>query len=287
MTGLTALSAGPARLELAPALGGGIARLDVGGKPLLRPWSGGEANPFSLASNILTPFSNRISGGGFEFEGRRHRLAPNLTGESCPIHGDGFQKAWTAEIQDEASVRLTLRDGAIGPYRYRAEQAFRLLDTRLRVDLSVTSGAEIALPFGCGFHPWFPRDGETRLSFAADQIWLEDEDHLPAGRLSLAESPEWSFAAPRALPDGWINNGYAGWKGRARIEQGPMFASAVVGASPNLSTAIVYSPDATADFFCFEPTSHPVDAFNLPGRPGLAVLTPGQTMTAWMEIEWG
>ena len=57
-------------------------------------------------------------------------------------------------------------------------------------------------------------------------------------------------------------------------------------AGPALHTLILFSPDGAADFFCAEPVSHPVDAHNLPGQPGLAVLEPGQTMTVRMRLEW-
>ena len=65
MIDLKIIKAGPAELTLAPSLGGGIARLDVNSKPVLRPWLGNESEVFSLANNILVPFSNRISSGGF------------------------------------------------------------------------------------------------------------------------------------------------------------------------------------------------------------------------------
>jgi aldose 1-epimerase len=55
-------------------------------------------------------------------------------------------------------------------------------------------------------------------------------------------------------------------------------ALAIAAAAP-LGTAIVYSPGAAADFFCFEPVSHAVDAFNRPGNGGL-LLGPGETARA-------
>ena len=49
-----------------------------------------------------------------------------------------------------------------------------------------------------------------------------------------------------------------------------------VAATPALGTCILYSPGRAAPFFCLEPVSHPVDAFHLPGAPGLRVLQPGE-----------
>nr|MDA8250534.1 hypothetical protein [Rhodospirillales bacterium] len=112
----------------------------------------------------------------------------------------------------------------------------------------------------------------------------EDARHLPTRRVPLAERPAWDFAAGRALPPGWINNGFVGWDGRATIGwPGRGLALAVEaeaegadGAAP-LAVFLVYSPGAQADFFCFEPVSHPVDAHHLAGRPGLFRLAPGQS----------
>lgn len=102
----------------------------------------------------------------------------------------------------------------------------------------------------------------------------------------LADAPDWDFDQPRTLPSGPINNGYTDWSGQARIEQGVDAVSCRVTASENLGTAIVYSPGESADFFCFEPVSHPVDAFHQPSHPGLKELAPGQSLTAKMTLSW-
>ncbi|MCP4317834.1 MAG: aldose 1-epimerase [Hyphomicrobiales bacterium] len=286
MSKLIELSAGAARLVLAPTMGGGIARLDHGDYNILRPWSGDEENPFSLASNVLTPFSNRISDGGFTWNGQRYDIAPNLRGEACPIHGDGFQRSWRLERQSGDAIRIELSDGAVGPWNYRACQTFRLSETGLALKLQITNTGDIALPFGCGFHPWFPRDHDTTLTFAADSVWMEDADHLPTTKHDLQQVPDWSFGDSRSLPDGWINNAYSGWSLPAEIRQGAGRCSVQITASDNLTTAIIYSPGIDADFFCFEPVSHPVDAFNLADYPGLTELAPGRSLHGWMRLLW-
>jgi aldose 1-epimerase len=286
LTELLTLSSGPVVLVLAPSMGGAVARLDVSGRPVLRPWNGDTDNPFSLASNVLVPFSNRISSGGLNWDGEYHPIGANLRDEAYPIHGDGFQKPWTIENVSPHSARLVLYAGNIGPFHYCAEQIFHLTQTGLRIELTLTNTGTQALPFGCGFHPWFPRNAATKLSFAAKGVWMEDDDHLPTNHLSLDDAPDWDFLSTRSLPNGLLNNGYTDWRGLTQIEQGVDYVSVHITASENLSTAIVYSPNAKADFFCFEPVSHPVDAFNLSGHPGLMPLTPSQSMQTWMEISW-
>jgi hypothetical protein len=66
---------------------------------------------------------------------------------------------------------------------------------------------------------------------------------------------------------GWLLHWADGWDGRARIEWPGRKLAVEITASENLGTYVLYSPAGERDFVCFEPVSHPVDAFNLPGGP--------------------
>ena len=91
------------------------------------------------------------------------------------------------------------------------------------------------------------------------------------------------FRCPARASLGWINNAFLGWDGRASIFWSERKLALEVEADAQLSTYIVYSPSAKADFFCFEPVTHPVDAHNLPGDPvanGLTILAPQETVSA-------
>jgi aldose 1-epimerase len=266
---------------VAPAEGGGLLRFDYlgrgGAEPLFRPRSG--EGPFELANIVLVPWSNRISGGGFTFRGRFHALPPTRAGEI--IHGNAFLAGW--EVVEQSSERATLRlsSEGPGPYRYDAELLYALAGSTLEMSLRVTNRADLALPYGVGFHPWLVRTPGTRLSAAATAVWLENELHLPAGGAPVPIPPEWDFRTSTALPEGFINNGFAGWDGRAEVRWDDRGLALDVTASTELSTYIVYSPSELSPFFCFEPVSHPVDAFNLPGGAeanGLIALEPGEAL---------
>lgn len=285
MVDFITLSEGPATLILAPELGGAVARLDVDGIPVLRPWDGVSRDPFSMACNPLVPFSNRISNDGFEWNGNWHSVSANLDGEALPIHGDGFQRRWHTTLSENTAI-VSLPDGRIGPWRYEARQHFQLCADKLLLSLQITSTSDRALPFGLGIHPWFPRTAQTKLQFGADSFWSEDRRNLPVEQVRLELQPDWSFSELRSLPDGWINNAYCNWEGRARIHQGQGARSCTISAQAPLGTAIVYSPSSSADFFCFEPVSHPVDAFHLDGRPGIFELRPGESVSTSVKISW-
>lgn len=279
------LRAGPARALVGPGHGAALALLETGGRPILRPLAPGrEGEPFAWAMNILAPFSNRVSV-PIRVGGVPVPLAPNLAGEPFPIHGDAFQRPWTVTGRAPDTLRLDLPGGSFGPLRYAAALTYRLSPGALEARLVLRNCAGSVLPFGGGFHPWFPRDAGTRVAFAATGWWPEDARHLPRTTAPEPLPEDLRFDSFRPLPEGWINAGFAGWPGEARIRQAGSGLSLRLAAR-GMSTLLVFSPGREADFFCLEPVSHPVDAHALPGHPGLRFLAPGEEMTLSMTLEW-
>ena len=277
------LDDGHSRLTVS-AEGGAILRYDalLTGReplPLMKLAEDGKA----FGCQVLVPFSNRISRGGFNFDGRFHAVEPNVPGEAFPIHGDGFQKPWRVLRSSPSITELALDHGSIGPYRYAAHLRYSLDRGALTAHMEVENRAAIRLPYGLGFHPWFPRQAGTTLHAKAARVWLEDERHLPTGVVPIASRPQWDFSRPSQLPQAWVNNGFDGWDRRAKIVQSEDGVVLSIAASPELGVYILYSPSPNAGFFCFEPVSHVVDAHH---GEGLPVLEPGATMRAGMRISW-
>ena len=284
------------RVRIAPATGGGIAdavALREGRSvPLLRPrggaptraQNGAAVDALGLGCNVLVPSCNRVSGGGFAFEGAFRHLAPNVDIAPYPIHGDGWLAVWRVAEKSAQAVTLN-HDGHFGPFDYTATLHYALDEGGILARLSVTNRG-LRLPFGAGFHPWFQRLSGTRLRFQAAGVWTETEDYLPLRHLALSDHPDRSFCRSRALPQDFINAAFTGWPGAARIAQPGLGIEIDVTASPNLGIAHVYSPGPNAGFFCFEPVSHATDAANQPGLPGLTILDSGANMTVWMRIAW-
>ena len=282
------LADGIAEVVIVPALGAGLASYDLGARgrrePLFRPCRDvSRVTPFDLANNLLVPWSNRISGGGFRFGGRFHSLQPNLAGEPMPIHGNGFSSKWEVARTSDVSATLALNSDGPGPYKFAAEVRYTLEGGALGIALIVVNRGADALPFGLGLHPWFPRTPGTTLQARAATVTLEGPFHLPVGQIPVSSRADWDFSIARPLPQGWINNDFSSWDGRAEIvwaDRGLRMLIDTAG-DPNLSAYIVYSPSSDAEFFCFEPVTHLVDAHNRPGGPsanGLAVLNDGEEL---------
>jgi aldose 1-epimerase len=272
------------RARIAPEWGGALLGLDavIDGRlaPLMRP------SPFAPSpegvvpdSNRLTcypllPWSNRISDDGFDFEGRRIDLPRNRDDEPWPIHGSGWQRAWRVAYAAADEALLTLDETSARDYRYRANLRYRLRERALEVSLSVVNIGLASLPFGLGLHPFFPRDADTRLRAPADRVWLNDgRTPLPT---ELADIPEhWRFDDARVLPADCVDHGFVGWSGRTSIRWPRRRLGLDIDS--DVDRFVLYTP-VGADFFCFEPVDHAIDAVHLPGGAlahGMTALAPG------------
>lgn len=290
------LDDGRQRLGLVPGMGGSAAAwlLHPPADPdrrhpavpfhLWRPWFG-DADPFTLASLPLVPWSNRVSAGGFEEQGRFHPLQPNRAGEACPIHGEGWLQPWDVTVHDHQRLEMRLVSDRFmdSPYRYLATQTYRLLPDGLFQELTVTHLGATPLPYGLGQHPWLLRAPGTRLQADVSGVWLSHADRLP--REHTTGLGDWDLRKGIDAHGPLIDNAFTGWFGPAVIDWPDAGWSLTVDTEHPGDGAclLVFRPEAGPSF-CVEPVTHPVDAVHLPGQPGLQWLEPGATMR--LALRW-
>ena len=259
---------------------------------LLRaPPEGDGRDPLASACFPLVPFGNRIAGNRFSFEGTEHLLEPNVPWDPHYLHGDGWLSEWSVRAQSRSTLRLGLAHASRQtPYRYDAEQEIELGERSLTLRLSIVNRGRQALPFGLGWHPYFPLTPRTRLQARATGWWTEGEGWLPDREEPLR--PALDFNVPRLLPRHWVNNGFEGWDGKARIAWPETGRTLTVEADRRFSRYFVFVSDPAFDkgydfdFFCFEPMSHSANAHNIQGGAGLVRLAPGESMAGSMTLRW-
>ncbi|MBP2551856.1 aldose 1-epimerase [Neorhizobium galegae] len=276
---------GDCRATIAPE-GGAILSATVSGTPLMvATQTPGLATRLygSEACFPLVPFGGRIEHNGFSIDGADYRLARN-TQDPLVLHGEGWLRPWSVAEVGRDTVRLCLDVAADdrSPYAYRAEQRITLLPHGLMLMLSVVHKGARRLPYGLGFHPYLPVGPGSTVEFQAGGVWTEREMHLPG--ILCAPAGEIDFGTPRAVPEGWINNCYEGWTGRAVIGE-VSGAALILEASPPLRYLMLYKPAGPSGFLCVEPMSHRPNAHGDPHAGGLAVLAPGDSLSASMRLE--
>ena len=286
MTDLLTLSAGPARLRLAPGIGGSIADWHVGDIAVMRPVQPGaleDGNPSGLASYPLVPLSNRVADRRFSFAGLSYPL-PDLLGGQY-IHGAGWMLPWTVREAgpDHATLTLDFPAGPLWPFAFAAEQRFALTPDALRHDLSVRNAAEHPAPFALGSHPFFPRTPGARLHFAAQHVWLQDDARIPTTRIDVPA--QWDHRQGLEVGRVVLDHCFAGWNGRARITWPEHALALAIAADPLFRHSIVYVPEGR-DFFAFEPVSNMTDGINrIDGATehGMAILRPGEVLAGSIQ----
>jgi aldose 1-epimerase len=280
------------RVRLAPEAGGMVTRywLERGSAvwEWLRPASEeamSRRDGYAAAAFPLVPFSNRIRGGRFSFQGRDVVLPLNRPPECHAIHGQGWQAAWTPREVSTTSALLELRHAPDAwPWAYRVTQRFTLTPADLTVELALRNESDAPMPAGLGWHPYFLRTPQTTLTAPVERIWLTDAEMLPTVLATSPVTARLSAGVPiDAVP---LDNGFTGWSGRAVIEWPERGARLVMTAEPPLDFLTVFIPPSLP-FFCVEPVSHATNALNLVGSAadvGRRTLAPGATLRASVTL---
>lgn len=261
----------------------------LGGWPLLRP-ALPDGNAAATSAFPLVPFGNRVRDNSFAFDGQSYRLASN-TADACRLHGDGWLEDWHVERYSTTNASLTLRhrSDVAAPWDYLARLDFALDEANLTVRLGVTNLGDHTLPFGLGWHPYFPLTPSTRLTAPASSLWLEGPGFLPTETVPV--QGDLDFGKPTAIPGRWLNNGFDGWPGRARIDWPERDLLLSITADAPFRRYVLFRPDRSFDpsyeddYFCFEPMSHAIDGFHLPDLGGLTALTPGTELAAAIRLD--
>jgi aldose 1-epimerase len=281
-------------LGLVPSLGGSVAAWRVhrpqGAFDLWRPWDEAAPDLYSMASFPLVPWSNRISGGGFAHDGQFHPIQPNRAGEPYPIHGDGWLQGWSLKQLASDTVEMALKSDCFqgNPYQYQATQRFVLREDGMDQTLTVTHTGTRHLPYGLGQHPCFVRTPLARLQAAVQGVWLSGADPLPT--MHTSSFPDsWDLRGGISARGSFIDNAYTGWSGTGTVTwperplELSMHVPDIAAAGHNNGYCLLYRPE-TGPGFCFEPVTHPIDAFHAAGQPGLKVLGPQESLR--LHVEW-
>ncbi|MDW5500172.1 aldose 1-epimerase [Pseudomonas lundensis] len=276
------------------SLGGSVLKLAAhsaeGEIPLLRPAPLDETTPALQAGCFpLVPFGNRVNHNRFSFEGRDYRLSANTDWDRHYLHGDGWLQQWQCIEQRSDFLRLRYQHTE-GHYQYRVDQCFTLDRQQLRIELLVEHIGESPMPYGLGWHPYFPLTPHTQVQASAQAYWLEAEEWLAGEQVALSEGMDFNRLAE--LPRRWVNNGFGGWNGEATIqwpEQGSQLQMSTEPACPVYFMFIsdpAFDPGYQFEFFCLEPMSHAANGHNLAGLGGLRRLAKGESFSQSLLLSY-
>ena len=185
------------------------------------------AEQAGMRSAVMVPFSNRIEGGRYSFDGREidfHAEDPEHAGEAV-IHGmlrlEDFVITGTVLNETGAIVHFfsrALRPGAYPGYPFSVDVAIDLTVTPAGLEFVIAGtnvGAE-SVPFASGWHPYFtigaaPLAGLSATIPATTRI-VADAELIPLHGDSafIPVAGEWDFRAGRPLSDQVIDMAFTG-----------------------------------------------------------------------------
>jgi aldose 1-epimerase len=283
MTPSISLASGALRCELAPALGGCIAGLWLGGQQVLRSTPAAELQSVQVSGSYpLVPYSNRIGYRKLHWAGRDYELPENFAPEPHTIHGVGWERSWVLEEASNTRCVLGYRHAADAswPFAFDSLQTFTLSDDALEMQISVTNCAGVAAPFGLGWHPYFAKSENTHIRFIAAGRWEMGADKLPTLRSANA-------GLDTDCSNLNVDHCFDGWNGRVQLIE----AGLQVTVTSDLNCLVVFTTQQR-DSIAIEPVSHVNNALAL-GRQsgqsceslGMRVLQPDETFSARMRIQ--
>lgn len=289
MAGLYVLDAAGWRLAADPAHGGRIVSCFWQGQPIFIPGTPGVQPDREHAGSFpLVPFSNRIEGASFPFEGETVTLhAPEFL-MPFALHGQGWRSPWqvSASTPSLLVMEYAHRPGS-WPWSYRAVQRFRLSERRLQLTLELYNLSGRPMPAGIGFHPYFPLTDDMQAGMKAGGIWHRARTGAPLPSTFEALDPAENFFEGRTFSSLDLDNCFTGWDGLMRLVYPARGIAISMTASQAFSNLVVYCPPGEG-LICAEPVSHVNNAARIPGLPAdqaLDILDRGQCLSGSVTIE--
>jgi aldose 1-epimerase len=236
-------------------------------QPILRAGKG--ETPGDCGLFPMLPLANRVEGNRFILRGRTIQLPESPADRQFFLHGDGWLSLWEIAEQSHEHCILRLRQRHACGFDFQAELSYRLRDNVLEIGISLEHLGEQPMLYGGGVHPFFHVTPQSQIQFSASGYWPEGELHLPqVWTDSLPAAAD--FSAAQYGTDEWLNVCYSGWNGKAEITHERMKVTLRSAANWLMLFRMPGEP-----FVCLEPQSHPVNAHNMAGQPGLVMLAKG------------
>lgn len=236
----------------------------------------------------LVPYSNRLAGGSFDWNGETFEIQPNMKGQAHPIHGFGWLSEWKVHRQTETELYLRYvhkADPGIWPWPLELNHSFKVERGKLKLEIAVRNKASVSVPVGLGFHPYFADMQNLEFKVQAGKIQDLREDKTPAS--NLVSAFKGLTGEPINARDFLIDNAVTDIKSDPVVYWDNRDFAVKLARSGNLPHLVIYS-NFTRNDFCIEPVSHLNNALNLKFADksyGMDVLRPGELFIAGMAFE--
>jgi aldose 1-epimerase len=278
---LLAVADGPIRVELLPAVGGRLHRLQAFGHDLLRtPDDPAEhaRDPFRWGAYVMAPWCNRIAAVPTHVDGDTVSVSSNFP-DGTAIHGQVYDARWDVASDDS----LSISGGGDGwPWTYRSSLRVTIANAVVTIEQSLTNLADRPMPGGLGLHPWFRRPLD--VSIQAEAVLPSNLD--PDASVQAVSGP-WDLRRMRHVPDDIDATWLAPRDPAVELRWPDFGVGATMRVRSGAGVCIVVASPTTLDAVAIEPQTHAPHGLRrfMSGEPGgLHPIQPGATMRLTTEL---
>jgi aldose 1-epimerase len=271
------LETGDHWVSVAPSMGA-VAGWRWRGQDIFRPTTEqalASRDPLGVACFAMAPWVSRVSDSRFAYGGRTVQLKPETDPRlgRFSIHGEVWRAPWSILSQSSTSVALRCAPGPQGawPWAYDCDQTVSLGSDGLTMALTLISRADTPFPYTFGFHPYFARRPDSRLTASVKHRSILSPEGMPLG-----EDDAQTRWRDETITRGVQDHCYRGWDGVALISF-PAAGFRVRMQAQDCGFLQVYAPDE--EFFCVEPQTGGPNALNRGPDGGAQILAPGESAT--------
>lgn len=230
-------------------------------------------NPYLYGMPILFPV-NRISNGGFEFEGRKYSFPINEPNTNCHLHGTLHETAFEVIEKTENSIicayKADKNDYLGFPHSFEIRICYEVGCNGLLQKTEIVNLSEMNMPILLGFHTTFNslflENGKNEDIFvlvqAAEEFERNKQNYLPTGRKLDFDDVSKKLEKGMFNPfEKAISRHYSARGKKMVIYDNGNDISLVYENDEKLKFRLIYNGNADG-YICLEPQSCLVDCVN-------------------------
>ncbi len=255
-------------------------------------------NPYVYGMPILFPV-NRISGGSFEFEGRKYVFPLNEPNTGCHLHGELHEREFELISETENKIVCSYKPDSEKEYfglqnNFKIDIEYELTENGFLHMTEITNLSDKNMPVMIGFHTTFNSDfsncsgAKTVLAEISEEYERNMKNYLPTGN-----KPEFDEVS-QALSNGEFNplikpisrHYKAGKDGRMVIYDADKDISMVYENDEKYKFRLIYC-SSDDKYICLEPQNCIANCANSPiGRDeaGFDFIEPGKSKVYYSKI---
>lgn len=252
----------------------------------------GLDNPYVYGMPILFPV-NRISGGGFEFEGRKYEFTINEPDTCCHLHGLLHQAEFKVESETENKIVCAYIPETGNEYfgrqnNFKINMEYELTENGLMHSVTVTNLSDTNMPVMLGFHTTFNSDfadsgAVSVLAEISEEYERNMKNYLPTGVKPKFDEVSSALASGNFNPlEKSASKHYrSGGDGRMIIYDAKNDISVVYENDEKYKFRLIYC-SSDDGYICLEPQNCLANCANSPisrAEAGFEYIKPNESMT--------